>query len=292
MAAARGLRSRALRVLGYAAFTAAVFLVSLWQVFPYGALARRAEQALRRPELAVRIEGLGPGRFPGWAARRVRLEMGPGASTVLEFQDVRAAVPLMALVRGRGVVEFEGRTMGGTVRGTAQLPDARSVTAAVQGVDLSRVPLPEGAKDLALSGTLTGQLELAIDRSAPEQSSGRLESTLREVRVGEGKVGGIPVPAVHLGDGRVRAASEAGKLEVESIAFENGDLGVEFSGSVLLRADAARSLVNGMLSLQPNEKASQDLALLFAIFPGPRGSDGRYTARVRGSLAAPRLVTR
>lgn len=292
MTEAKSTRARALRGMGYAAFTLAIFLISLWQVFPYGELARRAEERLRQADVAVRIEGLGPGAFPGLAARRVRLELDQPGGTSLAFQDVRARIPLLGLARGRGVLEFQARTLGGTVRGSAELTGDRAAAVSVQGVDLGQIPLPEPVGELALSGTLTAQLDLTLDRQAPEQSSGRLESTLRGVKIEAGKVRGIPVPAVNLGDGRVRASSEAGKLEVETLTFENGDMGVEFSGSVLLRADTSRSLVNGLLSLRPNEKASQDLALLFAVFPGPRASDGRYTARVRGSLASPRLVTR
>ncbi len=292
MAEAKRARTGALRSAGYAAFTVAIFLVSLWQVFPYAELARRAEERLRQADVAVRIDGLGPGPFPGLAARRIRLELnGPGGAA-LAFQDVRTRIPLLGLARGRGVVEFQARTLGGTVQGSADVTGARSATVSVQGVDLGQIPLPEPVEELALSGTLTAQVDLTIDREAPEQSSGRLESTLRGVRIEAGKARGIPVPSVSLGDGRIRASSEAGKLEVETLTFENGDVGVEFSGSVLLRADVSRSLVNGLLSLRPNEKASQDLALLFAMFPGPRASDGRYTARVRGSLTSPRLVTR
>ena len=69
-------------------------------------------------------------------------------------------------------------------------------------------------------------------------------------------------------------------------------LATNLTGSVLLREDLTRSLVNGILTLRPNEQTARDLGLLFALFPGGKGSDGRYTARVRGSLGAPRLLKR
>ncbi len=50
--------------------------------------------------------------------------------------------------------------------------------------------------------------------------------------------------------------------------------------------------MNGVLSLRPNPRLAQELALVFAVFPGAKASDGRYTARVRGSLGAPRLLAR
>jgi type II secretion system protein N len=112
------------------------------------------------------------------------------------------------------------------------------------------------------------------------------------VSIRGGKAYGIKVPEVAMGDGRVRVSAEEGKIDVEGVTFEGGDLGVDFKGSLLLREDVSRSLINGVLSLRPSDKVAKELAMLFALFPTAKASDGRYTARVRGSLDSPRLLKR
>lgn len=164
--------------------------------------------------------------------------------------------------------------------------------AAWTDVQLAQIPLPPEWAELPLAGLLSGTVQFAAAPDSPIRGDGVMQTTLRDVAVGAGKVQGIPVPAVRLGDGLVQLRMADGKLEIETAEFKNGDLELTFTGNVILREDLPRSLVNGMLSLRPNEQVAQDLALLFALFPVPKDSDGRYTARLRGNLGAPRLVKR
>lgn len=285
-------RNRLLRGLGYGVFTLGVFLLALWRLLPYTEISRNVESRLLSQGVAMRIEGLGPGSFPGVRARRVRLAPVDAPEWELDFHDARIGVSLLGLARGDTALSIESLTLGGDVRGRVFLAPPTKASLTWRGLDLSQLRLPEGLSELPLSGSASGQLDFALQQSAPIQSGGRTELTFQDVRIGAGKAMSIPVPAVWLGNGRVRLTADGGKLEVETAVFEGGDLGIELTGSVLMRPDASRSLVNGMLSLRPDERVSQELALLFAVFPGARASDGRYTARIRGTLGAPRLLPR
>ncbi|MHB8763575.1 MAG: type II secretion system protein GspN [Deferrisomatales bacterium] len=289
------LRSPWVRGPVYLAVFLGVFAVTLWTLLPYPEIARNAEARLHDVlGLHARVEGLAPGPFPGLEARRVRVGPGEGLAEEIELTEVKLRVPLSRLLRAAPVVEVEALALGGTV--TASYPLRRGTGTGTQaswsGVDLGRLPRSAEFAGLPVEGKTSGELHVRDPLAGPEEIEGRLTATLTGVRLGPGRAMGLPAPELVLGDGRVRASAEGGKVEVETAQFEGGDLGVEFTGSLLVREDATRSLVNGVLSLLPNDKASQDLALVFAIFPGARGSDGRYTARVRGSLAAPRLVKR
>ncbi|MEW6489790.1 MAG: type II secretion system protein GspN [Thermodesulfobacteriota bacterium] len=285
------LRRRILKGLGYTVFTVAVFLLSLWWLLPYPELALSLERQLAAQGVAARIEGLGPGTFPGVRARKVRVAPGENPAWGIDLHDARVGAPLLGLLRAKPTIELAALSLGGEL--TAQVSLARASRAALawQDVDLSRLRPPPGAWELPLSGRFSGQVDAVLQPDAT-QTSGRAELVFQGARIGTGTAWGFPVPEVGLGTGRVRLSADGGKLEVESAVFEDGDLGVELSGSVLLRADAARSLVNGLLSLRPDERLSRELGLLFAMFPGARGSDGRYTARIRGTLGAPRLLAR
>jgi len=292
MAALTSWQGRTARGLGYALFTLGVFLLSLWWVLPYPELARNLEQRLLDQAVTARIEGLGPGIFPGVRARKVRVAPADAPEWGLDFNDPTLTIPLLSLFQGSPALVVETRTLGGEAHTRLGLTGPRRTATTWTGLDLSRIKLPPALSELPLTGRGAGQLDAVLDPANPLLSEGRLELTFQDVKLGAGKAMGFPVPEVGLGNGRIRLASEGGKLEVESAVFEDGDLGIEFTGSVLLRPEAARSLVNGVLSLRPNERIAQELALVFAVFPGAKASDGRYTARVRGTLGAPRLLAR
>jgi type II secretion system protein N len=285
-------RGRIPRGIAYGLFALAAFLFFLWWMLPYPEIARNAEARLRAQGISAQILDLGPGSFPGVRARAVRLGPLTSPETSLELSDVRASIPLLGLVSGRMDVRFRAETLGGTLQGRVAVAGNRAVEASWEGLELSRIPLPPEVSEVPLTGRSDGQLEAVVDADNPLQSSGKAEIRFQGVKVGAGKAMGFPVPEVLLGNGQLKLAGEGGKLEVENGVFQDGDLGIEFSGNLLLRPDVARSLVNGILSLRPAEKAAQELALLFAVFPGGRASDGRYTARVRGTLGAPRLLAR
>lgn len=291
MGSAAPLRRRILKGLGYALFTVAVFLLSLWWLLPYPELALSLERQLAARGVAARIEGLGPGTFPGVRARKVRVAPLEHPAWGIDLHDARVGAPLFGLLRGSPSIGLAALTLGGELTGQVLLAGTPRTSLAWQGVDLSRLRPPPGTWELPLSGRFSGQVD-AVLQPDPTQTSGRAELVFQGARIGAGTAWGFPVPEVGLGTGRVRLSADGGKLEVESAVFEDGDLGVELSGSVLLRPDASRSLVNGLLSLRPDERLSRELGLLFAVFPGARGSDGRYTARIRGTLGAPRLLAR
>ncbi len=280
------------RVLLYILFTALVYAASLWWVFPYGELALNLESRLRGQGITLRIDGLGPGPFPGLAARKVRLETADNPALGIDLADASLQLPLQRLLRGERSLQVRARALGGEIVASGSLAGRPRVAAEWSAVDLTRVPLPPEVEGLRLQGKTSGTLDATVDLADPYQSDLRLDGRLEAVKVVEGKVRGIPVPGVEFGTGAVRASSQGGKLEIETAEFQGGDVGIDFKGSILLRQDVPRSLINGLLSVQPTPRAAEDLALVFALFPGSRGSDGRYTARVRGSLGEPRLLKR
>ncbi len=278
---------------GYAAFFVAAFVFFLWRELPYPEIARSLENRLRARGTDVSIRGLGPGAFPGVRAERVRLKVPGTGDAILEFTDVGVRAALGSLVRARPEAELRARALGGSVRVRVRAGDRVGVRAEWSGCDLGRLPLPRDLAGLALGGSTDGLVEVDDVLAPPARLEGRADVRLRSLRIGPGKVKGIPVPGLVLGDGVVRLRASRGRVKVEEARLEGGDVGVVLSNAtVALRQPLSRSLVNGLLAVTPNEKARRDLALLFALFPGGPGSDGRYTARLRGSLGRLRLARR
>ncbi len=281
------------RVAGYALFFAVAFLVFLWREIPYPELARSAEAHLRARGIEAEIRHLGPGPFPGVRAASVRLKLPAPLDTPVELADVRVQAALGSLVRARPVVELRAAALGGTLDARVTFRKALGLETSWQTLDLSRIPKPPRFRELPLAGTATGELRVRDLRAAFPKAQGSLDARFEGVRIGPGKAAGLPVPEVALGNGQIRVEVAGGKAQIREARFEGGDLEIALSNaSVLLRQPLRRSLVNGMISVSPTEKARRELALLFAVFPGNPGSDGRYTGRIRGNLGSLRLLRR
>jgi type II secretion system protein N len=280
-------------VVGCVVFFVLVFVLALWWLFPYRELASRIETLLQPTGLSAQIQGLGPGPFPGFRARQVRIEPLDESWGPIDLSKARVRLLPIAALRGGGFVELAAEVMGGSVEARYRHGARASVWALWEQIDLGQVALPPVMANFPIAGAWSGNLEAQLEWGKPEQVTGQLETSFSEVKVGAGKIKGVPIPEVSLGEGAIRAsAADAAKLEVGTAEFKDGELGIDFNGSILFRKRLSRSLVNGALSLSPNDRVSKELALLFALFPGPRASDGRYTARVRGDFNRMRLLKR
>ncbi len=276
----------------YALLFLVAFVFFLWRSLPYRDIASALAGRLERRGIGVELAGLGPGALLGVRAGRVRITP-PGAPVTLAFAEAEAWPEWTRLVRGDPAVRFRSRFAGGTLEGTLGAASPAFLELTWDGVALDRIPKPPPWHELPLAGTSRGSLAVDDLRARLVEATVSARASFSAVRLGPGKVRGVPVPEVALGDGAVDLRIAEGKADVREARFQGGDLEVLLNGaSVLLRRPLGRSLVNGMITLAPNEKAREDLALLFALFPGAPGSDGRYTARIRGSLQAPRLLRR
>lgn len=287
-----GGKGRVAKGVGYVFFTLIVYVLCVLWLLPYPEISRALEVRARGEGVALQIEDLGPSIPPGLKARRVRVSTPTAPELAVTLEEPHIGLPLVELVRGAKVFDFDASTLGGRISARYRLGERPTVRAQWEGLLLDRLPKADAWAELPLSGTVAGTLEAELDPANPERVSGKIDADLEQIKVGAGKARGFPVPELNLGKGRLKVSAQAGKVEIEAAEVEGGDLGIDFKGNILLRQDMQRSLINGVLSLQPSEKTAEDLALLFAVFPGTRSSDGRYTGRVRGSLGAPMVYKR
>ncbi|WP_025323000.1 type II secretion system protein GspN [Deferrisoma camini] len=281
------------RVVAYALVFLTAFGVSLWRSLPYDEIASAVETRLRDRGVSVRVRGLGPGPWFGVRAGSVQVEP-PGLPVRLGVSDLEVWPSWARALRGRPALRFRATVAGGTVEGEVGSYGRVPLDLSWTDVALGEIPKPPPWKELPLVGRTGGSLSVDGLRQSPFEARARLQASFSGVRIGPGKVRGVPVPAVGLGDGVLEVDLEGGRAEVREARFRGGDLEVLLTGAAVdLRRPLGRSPIKGgLLSLTPNQKVQEDLALLFALFPGSRGSDGRYTARIRGTLQAPRLLRR
>jgi type II secretion system protein N len=275
-----------LPTLGLAAIALFIFVVTLRAFFPYPELARAMEARLRTQGLEAKFLGVGP--YGAAGVRAQSLQLGPVGSPErrTEFLSPKAHFSLGGLLRMKLGVDLVANACGGTLEAFVPLTGPRLVQARWTGVDLRRLPLSADLAALGLRGRANGKVEANLGALQQPGLAGTLELTIEDAKLGPGSMAGMPLPGVSLGNGQLHLIARDGRLELEALKFDGGNLDVRLTGAMSLREPFPTNPVEGVLSLRPDNKALRDLGLLFAFFPGSRTPDGTYTARVGGSLGS------
>jgi len=178
--------------------------------------------------------------------------------------------------------------MGGTLRALITLREPMEVEAQWHDLDLTRAPLPPEVYSLGLGGRFTGAVQSTLLRSSPggAEFTGTLDGQVAGAKLGPGNLHGLPLPGVSLGTGQLRMKAHRGQIQELTARFEGGNLDLSFSGRMDLPRGDRQSTVDGLLSLRPRGRTEEDLGFLLGFFPGPRASDGTYTARLGGRPGA------
>jgi type II secretion system protein N len=280
------------RAVGYAAFTAAVFLVALVATLPHDLIARRAlDRATAGAPLGIAFREVGfafPNgyRFDGLV---VTGEEFPDARLAIDSMTVRAA--LGGILTGAPGASFTGELFGGEVTGTAvERGSGAEVELRVEDLDLARATsglLPEIAQPPArIAGRADVDLELAGDGRTTRSSEGRIRFDVRGLALTKVAVQGITLPDLSFTTTTGQAEIKGTRLAIESFRAEGPEVEVGLSGDVLLREPVEQSVLNLELRLEtaPNAQPAIRMATAF-LPPRPAGQAQRWT--VRGTLAVP-----
>lgn len=275
-------------VLGTVALALLVFLVALRYLFPYVEIAHWVEAKLRTAGFEAKVEGLGPGSLAGVEARSIALSASGVTDRKTQLRDVSLHVSLLSLLRFRPTAVLEAEGMGGTVRAVVALRAPMEMEAQWQDLDLTRAPLPPELYSLGLGGRFTGTVQATIPGALPGAAglTGTLDGRITNAHLGPGNLHGLPLPGVSLGTGQLQMRAQQGRIQVQAARFAGGNLDLSFTGRIDLARGESPSAVEGLLSLQPRGRTEDDLGFLLGFFPGPRSSDGTYSAHLGGSLGA------
>lgn len=266
-------------------FALLAFLIALRYTLPYDDLAQSVETRLRSQGIRAKIEGLGPGSLFGVRADRVTLAGGGSPEWKTELRDVIVKISLPNLFRFRLRAAMEAAAFGGKCYASWPVLSPNEASVDWHDLDLRRIPLPPNVATVNVRGFAEGTAEARRGKAGDAWVAGFAEGGIRDARFGPGSVGGLPLPAISLGNGKFRLLLRDGKLLLETFKFEGGNLRVDVNGSVGLGVAFPRNPVEGVLSLRPDERAAADLGFFLSFFPGGRSSDGAYTGRVSGTLA-------
>ena len=284
-------RRRAL--VGYAAYTAALFLVCLIATFPHDLVLQRALTAAtaRSP---VRIE-TGRGSV-GWSlayaldSLRVRAAGGDG-EPMLAAEALRISPSRLGLLRGNPYpVGIDATLYGGTLRGTIDpRPGSFAVDATLAGVDLGRYTGLRPWVDGTIRGRLEGAVALDAGGRGLPTATGTVQLRITDLTIEGTKVRGITVPDLHFSDVHLNGSVKSGRLEIGELGGDGREIGLRGEGNVLLREPLDASPLSLDLTLTPAAGADDGLKLAVNMLPGAKGDGGAKRLTIVGTLGRPSL---
>jgi type II secretion system protein N len=284
------LRTRA-ELLGYAAFTIAVFGVALLYALPHDLIAGRAlDVALGAAPIRIGFRSVAFAFPNGYRFQDVRVSPARGDETIAALGEVTIRMPLTALLTGNfRQASFSGHAYGGDFDGRVALSGAR----AAGTLDARRIALePALAPFVPPPGRVGGvadlSLRLAGDGRTTQSAEGEIELSASDLALEQVSVRGLRLPDLAFPAVSGSAQVFGARLQVKELRASGNDLTFGASGDVLLREPVVQSVLNLRLTIDVPADAQPALRVATALLPkrGP-GESPSYT--LKGTIGSPVL---
>jgi type II secretion system protein N len=282
------------RVLLYAVYTLFLFFIFLIANFPHDVLVKRALRAVDLGPVALTVERARFAWFKGYEFGGVQLNQhprDPAAPPLLESSSLYVRPGLDGLIHGKVESLFaKGAFYGGTLDASWRQGDG--VTRA--GLQLSRVQIGRYGYLTAMlgeDGHVGGQLSGAVTFEARgDPRGGRAAGELQIEGAGlQGvKVNGFAAPDVNLGQVSVKFTVQGSRLEIEEL-HADGDLKINGSGQVVLRAPVSDSVLNLKGTIVAAPDSPDAIKGLASLVPHPNGARPDAPVTISGTLKFPRF---
>lgn len=283
-----------MKIVGYVAFFAAVFVLSLYWSFPWDAAKERAlALASEQSGLLIEADDVSPSWGTGLVARGVRIRTRPAAAPI-ELSELTARAHLLPLLSGgRGVsLDFpiaRGEIDAAIVRSGALL----AVEGEASNLELGLI---EGLKDaigLPLGGNLSLTADVELSTEDPTRSEGEITIVGRGLEILKGgKISGFPVPALAVGDLSWSLPIEEGVATLANQEVRGENIELMLDGQIILDQVPKRSRLNLTVRFKPTSaflKREPVLGALLNNIRRAKGPDGFYGYRLTGTFMRPRF---
>jgi type II secretion system protein N len=235
----------------------------------------------------------------------------PGADSkpkTIKIDSAHASLSLLRLLLGTTAVSFGAEAFGGRVSGSAANGSSeQTFDFNLERLDAGQMPFFDDLVGLPMKGTLEGQAELVLADRKWSKSDGKIEVSIGNLKVGDGKakvLNAIALPEVNVGRVKLSATITGGRLKIEKLSAKGSDLDLVVDGGVRLRDPVGTSLLDLNLRFlfsdayrSKNETTEAMLGKpgsktpgLFELTPQvqrSKRSDGYYGWRVVGTLDRP-----
>jgi len=236
-----------MKILGYIGFTIVSILVCLYLTFPADVMGQRLSHELRKQtkgQINLSFESFDLAGPNGIEAEGVDIKM--GQRDPIHVDSLSTHVQWLSLFTLSPALEAEV----GLGAGTVQLEVAPQGAGMDIGVDIDQLnlespPILGKYAGLPIRGIISGGVDSGWTDSI-RTLKGEGTITLQKVSVGPGKVVGVTIPAISLGDIELGLTADKGVVEIKSYKQSGGDFQTKVSGGVELRSRTAATVFKGL----------------------------------------------
>jgi type II secretion system protein N len=276
----------------YVAYTAALFVVFFILTFPHEMLVRRALSLVNTRANTVDFESTRFAWYKGYEINDVKLSGGSeGMPPVLELRHLWVRPLFSALIRGNPyAVHVQAELYGGEADGELNYTNGKLVgSLQLNNLEVGRYRaltalLDEGS----ITGRLSGQLDFEGRLTNLDGAQGSGDLVLESAGISQAKVSGYPVPDLNFRQSKLKFVVRSGRLELQDVAIA-GDVNVQGSGQIILRAPMPDSVLNLRATLQPTGTTPDAVKALMAMIPKAPGAKPDAPMTITGTLSHPRV---
>lgn len=279
-------KPRLMKTLGLTLLAVVVFLLSIWLLFPYDAVERRVNQELAARSIDAEITGLGPRTPFSYKIKTIRVTKLMGKEANLRLNDAIVYVKPSMLLDGIIGLNVTGEIFGGTVKADLIAPKPESIDLAWENISLADIMPLVSEKEIPLVGKTTGSGVLLLPFDLMKLDA-RVDATISDFTVGQVNAMGFALGPIALGNGRVRADADKGRVRISEATLRDGDIDVTGDGAITLTTPFGRSPLEGTVRIKPTPKAEGEYFIAFSMLSQFKQPDGSYLMKLSGTPSTP-----
>jgi len=279
-------------VLLYAGYTVVLFLVFLIVNFPHDMVVRRVVNQLDLSPLQLDFTSASFAWHHGYELHGLRVTDAAATDLpVLELTNLQVLPELRGLMRGEFTgVSLRGSLYGGSADGQWSISGkGGSGQVTLEKLDLGRyrpltLQLDEGQVTGQLSGTFS--VQLTGDRHAAQVAG---DLIVNRPGLANAKIKGFKVPDLTFAQAKGKLSLKGDRLEIQEFRATGDMLGVQGSGSIVLREPPETSQLNLRVTFEQSAATPDVIKAALALIPHAPNARPDAPVTITGTFAAPQF---
>ncbi len=249
---------KAVKIIGYAAWFFAAFLVGIYLTFPLdelkGLVVDRLEEQLGKGKQGAygvdpKVE-LGSLTLSGFGvkATRVRVQLpsrDPDPGPTFELDKLKVGIRPWSIITKDKTVSLSADLYGGSVDAVLSMDDKGNVHEAdldVDDVDIGRFTLIPDKLGVPVTGKINAKAELDLGKTPEKDGEGAVSIDVKSLKLGPGNLklaaafGGFELPAIDLGNLTGEIPITKGKGTLQNVKLDGKDVQLELVGDLYPKA--------------------------------------------------------
>lgn len=277
--------------LGYTLFCIAIFVLSLYFLFPKEAITKRIVYELEK-ETATEIKTRGDKwAFPfGVSFKNFEFRKKTGNLSIVigHLDKFSIGVPLKSIFSLSPVSEISANSYGGSLNGIITLRNDNKITQAKwSNVDISRI---EKVKDIPIeiTGILGGDMVMKLsNNSVPE---GQIRLAIKNGKLGKINIMGFSLPDIPINELNGTIDIKGQSMIFKDTRFRNNDLKGLINGDIQFQTSSSPGNINIAIKFAPGEKMKKEQRGILSFIERTKDKEGYYTIQIRGDFKKPSVT--